>query len=163
MPWPAQVPSRPGRAPAIRMALLASLALLGASQGAAGCSSCSGDPSGDPGVVIDYGEVVHNSAATGPVHAKACFGQVCREADSNGPLGARLLVPLANEASPAAPVSLKVTTVGGAVLYNAQEEFAVPAIHNGEGCGADLWSLSVIVRDNKLQTTSPIKLTPSSA
>ncbi|MBW8802350.1 MAG: hypothetical protein JF587_00580 [Catenulisporales bacterium] len=146
-----------------RTAWLAAVAAVSACSSTTERASCSGDPVGIPGVVVDYGEVVRLHPEAGAVHAKACFGQVCRETDSNGPLGARFLVPLANASSPATTVSLKTTDPHGATLLDTQDTFTVPTISGGAGCGVPLWELSLVVHDGRLTATNPIKLTPEPA
>lgn len=143
-----------------RAAWLAAATAVSACSSTAGHASCSGDPVGVPGVVVDYGEVVRLHPDAGPVHVKACFGQVCREGDSSGPLGARLLVPLANASSPATTFSVKATDPHGATLLDTQDTFTVPSIPGGAGCGVALWELSLTVHDGKLTATNPIELTP---
>lgn len=144
-----------------RALLLAGAAFLSAPAGATACSSCSGDPTGVPGVIVDYSQAV--VASTSAVSAKACFGQICETGGSNDPLGPRILIPLANQASGPATVSLTVTNTQGSVVLETQGTFTVPAIHNGEGCGDDLWELSLTLKDGRLQTTNQIHLTPISA
>jgi hypothetical protein len=143
-----------------RALLLAGVAFLAAPAGTVACSGCSGDATGVPGVIIDYSEAVNTT--TTAVNAKACFGQTCQTAASDDSLGPRILIPLANKASGPATVSLTLTNSQGSVVLNTEDTVSVPAIADGEGCGQNLWQLSLTLKDGRLRVTSQIHLAPAS-
>lgn len=148
-------------APASRhVLLLSTVALLAGPVGTTGCSSCSGDGPGSPGVIVDYSEVA--STAAGPVRAEACFAQVCETGSSADPLGARVIVTLDNKAYPPATASLKITDSHGTVLLNTKDDFSIPKLSVNGGCGnEDFWQLNLEVKGGRLQQTSRrIELTP---
>lgn len=139
---------------------MAAVMAAGSASLSACATSCAADTTtGTPGVIVDYAEVA--AAHSGILHGKACFGTVCQESDSGQPLGPKIVIPLANNSSPATPLEVTVTS-GSTVVLDTRGTFTVPRVSDGAPCGdAKQWQLNLSVRDGKLSEVPPSSFVPA--